>query len=369
VLVRFPDIAQRTVAENRVAPSHAAAVDRLVEEIVSGGLTIANAPLAPAAQTWVRALRPHVGAPWVEAPWFLTETYFYRRLLMALGYWTPGARTLVDPFAVQKQAGLAASDGLIEALGSVRADAQAVLAASLWANRVDLSLWPTGTEQGDAERRAREVLRAGMAERIIVDDRDEVMAAIASGGRLHVVLDNAGAELVADLVLVAAALEAGGRAVLHAKSHPTFVSDATPDDVVATIDYIAERHAVGSSLQAALAAGRIEIDADPFWVSPHAMWERPPTLARRLAEANLIVVKGDANYRRLLGDRRWEFTVAFGAVVRPPVPLLAIRTIKSEVAAGLASPDPTDGADGNWLINGEWGLIQYAPPVAEGGSR
>ena len=360
VLVRFPDIARRTVRENDVSAAHADAVERLIAEILDGGLTDVTQPLAPDTAFWTRELDAYIGRSWLDAPWFLTETYFYRRLLMALGFWQPGGRTLVDPFALQKRGALEAGTGLVAGLTAMLDEPASLLAASLWANRVDLSLWPTGSDDGEAERRTREVLGSASNSRLIVDDRARANDHITSGQCLHIVLDNTGAELIADLMLAAAAITAGGRVVLHAKSHPTFVSDATPDDVVATVDLIAQVDPVGRVVDGALATNDVEIDADPFWVSPHPMWEAPRRLVARLAEADLILVKGDANYRRLLGDRQWRFTDRFADIVRPPAPLAALRTIKSEVAAGLPTDDPSGGTDAAWLTNGEWGLIQYA---------
>jgi Damage-control phosphatase ARMT1-like domain len=47
----------------------------------------------------------------------------------------------------------------------------------------------------------------------------------------------------------------------------------------------------------------------------------------------MVFVKGDANYRRLLGDRTWPLDTPFGDVVSYfPVPVCALRTLKAEVS-------------------------------------
>jgi len=82
-----------------------------------------------------------------------------------------------------------------------------------------------------------------------------------------------------------------------------------------------------------------------------------------LARTDLLISKGDANYRRLLGDRAWPFTTPFAEVVSYlPAPLLALRTAKSEVAAGLtqAQIDALNDDDPDWLVNGRWGVAQFA---------
>jgi hypothetical protein len=64
-------------------------------------------------------------------------------------------------------------------------------------------------------------------------------------------------------------------------------------------------------------------------------------------------VKGDANYRRLIDDRLWPhdtpLVTAWGYL---PAPLVALRTLKSEVCVGLAAGVSVCGrAETNaWLL-------------------
>ena len=49
--------------------------------------------------------------------------------------------------------------------------------------------------------------------------------------------------------------------------------------------------------------------------------------------SSMVFVKGDANYRRLLGDRKWATDTPFQDVVSYfPVPICALRTLKAEVS-------------------------------------
>jgi hypothetical protein len=92
------------------------------------------------------------------------------------------------------------------------------------------------------------------------------------------------------------------------------------------------------------------------------MWQMPDDLGDDLAQSHLIIAKGDANYRRLLGDRHWPFTTPFAAIVSYlPAPLLALRSLKSELAAGLSEPQIAwlNEEDEQWLVNGRWGVIQF----------
>jgi hypothetical protein len=45
-----------------------------------------------------------------------------------------------------------------------------------------------------------------------------------------------------------------------------------------------------------------------------------------------------------------------------PAPVLALRTLKAEVACGLSSEqvERLDETHSDWLTSGEWGVIQFA---------
>jgi D-3-phosphoglycerate dehydrogenase len=62
----------------------------------------------------------------------------------------------------------------------------------------------------------------------------------------------------------------------------------------------------------------------------------PPSLRQVLAQSDLVINKGDANYRCLVGDCHWPYTTPFADIVAYfPAPLLALRTLKAELAVGL----------------------------------
>jgi hypothetical protein len=93
----------------------------------------------------------------------------------------------------------------------------------------------------------------------------------------------------------------------------------------------------------------------------------PEELRTELAPSHLIFIKGDANYRRLLGNCNWPFTTRFEDIVCYfPAPFVALRTLKSEVAAGLqlAQIETLKQEDAQWLTNGQWGVIQFVDPSA-----
>jgi hypothetical protein len=122
-------------------------------------------------------------------------------------------------------------------------------------------------------------------------------------------------------------------------------------------------HNIGQRLSAAILEDHLQIHADYFWTSPLSGWQMPDEIDYDLSQSHLIISKGDANYRRLLGDRHWPFSTPFKEITRyRPAPLAALRVLKSEVACGLAPEQPASlyKQDPDWLIDGRWGVIQFA---------
>jgi uncharacterized protein with ATP-grasp and redox domains len=380
---RWPRIAGRVIDENAFPPPVNARLRALQEDLPEGAIRPLTDEQAPDASLWAEWVAPHQGKGWLEAPWFFGETYFYRRLLEATGYFQDGPFRQHDPFTYQKEAGLAASTDDIEALAERRAAAQAqeeaprktlrrLFRAALWGNQADLSMWAAGEDGPNHRGPAR------AEEHLLVDDSAaalDSLLALDPPTRVDLWADNAGFELVSDLALIDGLLgtEAVTQVVVHLKGHPTFVSDALVDDVHATLDRLITAHtdavrALAERLQAALADGRLRLRDAWVWTSPLRARELPAHTRAELARADLLISKGDANYRRLLGDRQWGFATPFAEALAPlPVPVLALRTLKAEVAAGLSAAQVRrlNDAEPDWAVNGRWGLIQYAPAVPD----
>ncbi|MEL7235754.1 MAG: ARMT1-like domain-containing protein, partial [Chloroflexota bacterium] len=179
-------------------------------------------------------------------------------------------------------------------------------------------------------------------------------------------------ELAMDLALTDALLTGfSDVVVLHVKYHPTFVSDATAYDVRDLIERcVSGNHGgrtspaifgMGQRLQAALNAGRLRLAPHFYWNSCNFMWLMPQILQRIFDGAQLVVVKGDANYRRIVGDAIWETTTPFAEVLDYfPSPLLALRTLKSDPIVGLppGMEAELNFEDSEWRVNGKRGVIQ-----------
>ena len=382
VAIRMPDIGRRMVAENEFAPGVEAGLEALFAGIPDDVIRPLADDGAPDAADWARYVASYRGQNWLEVPWFFTETYFYRRILDITGFFQAGPGQGLDPFSYQKRQGLETTRRAIRDLSSqvnelLQSDGRpaeafsSLLAVDLWGNQADLSLWPAdGDEKPDHQD-------AGQQKAHTLVDETAAISHYLLGpenrrGRIDFVLDNAGFELVADLYLAAFLLEQNMAETiyLHAKAHPTFVSDAMIKDVQQTVVFLLnegdpEAATAGQRLHDLLDNGRLRLQTHWFWTSPLDMWEMPAPLRRELGRSDLLISKGDANYRRLLGDRHWPLTTPFADVVcYLPAPVVALRTLKSEIAVGLTQGQPKKVAeqDPAWLYDGRWGVIQFAKP-------
>jgi uncharacterized protein with ATP-grasp and redox domains len=383
---RVVEIARRTLSENLFPEEISARVEAFMAEIPYGAIRLMNST-APDAEDWHIYTRPYLNQNWLTPPWFFTETYFYRRLIEATGYYEPGSGFGVDPFLYQKEQGLLTTDRTIQAIaqrlhnwlveGAQDEHIAALLAINLWGNRADLSLWPadeSGEQPMDVDWDSAQAYN-------LANDTEAAISHLNNHpeARIDIIADNAGLELVTDLALADYLLITGIAAGIriHLKPNPTFVSDAMISDVLATAAYLAAHEndaaaAFGRRLHQYLAKGNLLLKEDPYWVSALPFWEIPAGLREELSQSDLIISKGDANYRRLLGDRRWPFATPFAAILSyTPAPLLALRTLKAELACGLTESQihRLDEEDPQWLVNGRWGVIQFALPGGVAGQQ
>ena len=111
--------------------------------------------------------------------------------------------------------------------------------------------------------------------------------------------------------------------------------------------------------------GRLVVRAHPFSCAPLPYADMPDDLRTEIGRASLTVLKGDLNYRRLVGDRWWPPTTSFAEATAPfPGPVAALRTLKSDVVTGLDARTEAAlvAAEGQrWRTGGTRALIQVRP--------
>ncbi|NJN99014.1 MAG: protein-glutamate O-methyltransferase family protein, partial [Anaerolineales bacterium] len=244
---RFPVILQNVLDDHagQYPAGIVAALQNLYDELTQDQPVRSLETTAPDGPAWAEAWRPYHGRTWLDLPWYFAEAFIYRRLVEAAGYFgteqgrrgaeeqggqsssgQPSANNSegkkwigVDPFLPRKQAELdseatwaVAAVALSHAPDGSAESLAALLHHCLWGNRADLSYTKV------AELAGGKILVASEQANLLVDDTEAVVEYLqggrgaegqggggqrsAVGGRVDFLCDNAGTELLMDLVLV-----------------------------------------------------------------------------------------------------------------------------------------------------------------------
>lgn len=212
----------------------------------------------------------------------------------------------------------------------------------LWGNATDLSLLTNLTYE-DIQKLQGSEARKNAEKNILVNDLPAVYDLLRKAKtegkkerRVDIVLDNAGFELFVDLILAGYLLSSGlaTHVVLHPKDIPWFVSDVLPSDFSELLNALAspkkfyetpsEDEVLQNKTPAPLAdkeaedlsflfqnwsqlyaEGQVILRPNRFWTHPGSFW-RLPSVAKELYEdlktSEVVLFKGDLNYRKLTGD-------------------------------------------------------------------
>lgn len=355
---RLPSILSRLIREhegNLVAISN---LNHLCDNIRDGKIgELTNEE----DESWEKYIEPFLGLSWQEAPFYFVEAYFYQKVLESVDYFN----TRKDPFHHQKIEDINAhleemqrlSALMDQKLISGKSDVLTeLLHLNLWGNKADLS-------QIKINRNSTSV------DHNIIDDSGLVLKYLEDGvSRIDVVLDNSGLELFTDLLLAVCLIKMKmtDQVVLHAKAYPTFVSDATEVDIDILLEYLGKkessgRKTLGQQFKGYECTDQIVVKSHKFWNAPLHFFEIPSDLHKTISESDLLIFKGDANYRRIFGDRiipSSEKVQQFADYL--PAKSLAIRILKSEILLGLSAGQKMvlDQSHQAWLTCGQYGVIQ-----------
>ncbi|KAG5177479.1 hypothetical protein JKP88DRAFT_332619 [Tribonema minus] len=370
-----------------------AALDALVQELATPQTSLLT-PIpddgGPDVREWNESIMaPYLGAAnWLDAPWLYTEFYVYRRVAAAFAFFATG----YDPFDAQKRLGVTSALASMDALAArlLQSDAVRPAAATCLRTAASLPLTPPPLPRcacsADADVFAETLAQS--AANLLADDGARVVAALlaaraAGGRRVDVVVDNAGFELFCDLCLAdyLVACGAARTVVIQLKGHPTFVSDAQAKDLTWMVEHLRgldtgkypAAQAVGERWARRIASGEWELREDLFWAQPRPFWEMPQRLRDELGGGGsaMVFVKGDANYRRMLGDRTWDLATPFADVASYwPAPVCALRTLKAELGCGMSAEltKAAAAAHDDWMVSGRYGVVQLFDPDTEGQS-
>ena len=205
---------------------------------------------------------------------------------------------------------------------------------------------------------------------MIINDIELSQRKLNKALSVHIVTDNSGVELVCDLALSFYLLSNNCRQItLHVKNAPFFVSDVTMADVLSTLTVLnlQKDHArdIASGLVEAINNNRLRLKHHWFWNGPQHYPELPSDIIGELVQADLVVFKGDLNYRRLLSDRNWPEFIEIGKIIDYlPFEVLILITLKSELIVGLpkGKAKELNKIDKDWKINGKRGIVQFIEP-------
>ncbi|KAI0534507.1 hypothetical protein GGR58DRAFT_53283 [Xylaria digitata] len=375
-----------------------------------------------------------LGTPtWFAAPWLYCECYLYRRISTSFSLSTHWknydvfARQKINTFRSSRPAVLELAARYKDLVTRMEADkgkadeeARKLLFTEmceicLWGNATDLSLLTSLTYE-DIQKLQGSEARKASEKNILVNDLGaayEVLKKAQDDGkterRVDIVLDNAGFELYVDLILAGYLLSSGlaTLVVLHPKSIPWFVSDVLPGDFAALLGALAnprqfyQTPSDDEKLQDKTppplsdkevselsflfqewarmhAEGQLILRPNRFWTHAGSFWRLPAEekdLLDDLKSSELVIFKGDLNYRKLTGDAAWDPTTPFTEAIGPlglgsGVNVLALRTCKADVVVGL-QPNEDErlrameggGADSGarkWAWSGKWAVVSFS---------
>lgn len=372
---------------------------------------------------------------WFNVAWLYSECYLYRRINTSFSlstHWKSYdcfARQKMSTFRSSRPAVLELAARYKDLVQQIQADksktgpehdeAQKILfyemmEICLWGNATDLSLLTSLTYE-DIQKLQGSEARKASEKNILVNDLEkafDVLRAARDAGkkerRVDIVLDNAGFELYVDLILAGYLLSAGlaTHVVLHPKDIPWFVSDVLPGDFAALLSALANPRpfyetpsddearqdrtpAPLSDKEAGELAflfqewagfhgeGQLAIRPNAFWTHGGSYWRLPAERALHddLRTSELVIFKGDLNYRKLTGDATWDPTTPFTQAIGPMGPgsgvnVLALRTCKADVVVGLQPGEDeriraTEGGGGDsgvrkWAWSGKWAVVSFS---------
>ena len=366
IVERKPQILREVSQAHPYPPEIQSALRAFADEIASEPVRPLREDAGDAA-LWNGVWSQYEGRTWLDIPWYFAETFFYRRLIEIVDFYSPGPWQGVDPFAPQK---VAEMDRALPTLLTILEQGFAtpeetfmsMIRDALWGNRADLS-------NRTISARADEGLSDQGQGRLLIDDRPRIWAHLVRErtARVDVITDNSGLELALDLRLIDFLVQTGvARVHIHLKRMPFFVSDARMDDLEHTLDRLAgsapPAAALAERLRQAIEDGRIALHDDPFWSTCLTYRQMPLAVQQELSASSLVLLKGDVNYRRLLDDRHWPHTARLAEIASSfPAPFVALRTLKGELIVDLqpGQAEALSVRDPTWMINGQRGLIQF----------
>jgi uncharacterized protein with ATP-grasp and redox domains len=295
---------------------------------------------------------------WDNAPFLFVENYFYH-LLKEITHFD---QNKIDYFSYKKNqdviskkkmltAAIKAIDQLVEK--PFEESLKSVLYLNLLGNMADLS--HVNGFNGPRSDRTN----------LLIDHSEKTGDIFRNAKRIDIVLDNSGEELFFDLLLVYWIFHKTNTKVvfLHFKSIPYFVSDALTSDFEFLIDtLLSDKNSCrfANAIIEYTKSGGLIAAHDNFWCTGDNFCNMPARLKMDINKSDLIIFKGDLNYRKLVEDRHWDYTANTRELIKyVKTNCLIIRILKSEIMTGLDKINVPSYEDKEWMYNSKYGVIEY----------
>ncbi|WP_258100188.1 damage-control phosphatase ARMT1 family protein [Marinoscillum pacificum] len=290
---------------------------------------------------WQPFFEEYSGKRFEEVPFFFLEIYFYRLINQIIA----SNQDFIDPFGHIKRQDLKKNTAFFKRLASDRFELSVdqYIHLAVEGNQADLSQLAGSTK--------------GNPLTYLIDDSNQLIHHIPETG-IHLIADNSGVELFTDLLLITKLSETCKQVTLHLKHMPLLVSDATPNDleillkhleVIGLLDFVSE-------IKQLLDSSKLQVTSHPFWNSP-TFYNKLPFIE---GETNLLLTKGDANYRRFFHDKAFPPHLSFELETIGFDKVFTLRTLKSDIQTGLKKEQVVDlhKHDPEWMHNGKYAVIQ-----------
>ena len=355
---RLPGIIRSIAQNNSLDTETTGKLEELIKAIPESPLELLPAAsdgiAVPAVNTRLNSEIKRNSYRWNNAPFIFIENYLYHLLSEIMDFKNNGK----DYFSFKKNADVVsnkdkfagfmekadklAAIGFEESLGDM-------LYLNILGNKADLS------QLSDLRNEKLKLL---------IDDTEKAVGIFHAAKRIDIVLDNSGEELFFDILLAYFLLRKTEieKIVLHFKTIPYFVSDAMKTDFYFLLQEISANErgkSFADTIHQYIKSGRLLLCDDAYWNDTDDFRNMPDHIRIHIDESDLIIFKGDLNYRKLLGDRHWDYSAKTADITGyMKKNILIIRILKSELMTGLSPDKIPDRHNKAWMYNGENGIIQ-----------
>ena len=351
---RVPAIVDDLIAQNRFTPETEKRLRELRTSLPSGEL----APLSsgyPFSGKINQTLAENPSFAWLNGPFLFLENYLYHRISDICGFFSNGFDYFLYRKETEARKGLNRFADYLERIDTPMTFSEICL-MNLAGNKADLSQ-SSSYYSSDADFE------------LLIDHRSGAAKKLENCSRVDILLDNGGEELFLDLLLTYWLLKHKkvGRVKLHFKRMPYFVSDALISDYRFLLRILSEKRETAcfaEELERLEKEGMLTLGDDPFLVSGKLFSRLEGELAAELSRSDLIIFKGDLNYRRLVGDNYWPHEMRTSSLVNYfNTDILISRILKSEVMTGLDPGMIPLGNNTDWMFNGKYGQIEFVESI------